>query len=177
MNNNKRTKIKKNIGIVFWVTGLSGVGKSTISELIQKKISKKFGPTIHINGDDLRKIFNLKKYDIKSRKEYVLRYSKFCKFITQQNINVIIALGGLFNFIRKWNRKNLKNYIEIYLIASNHNIKKNDIRKIYNKKNVFGKDLKPELPKKPHFILYNDFKTKPANLSNMLMSKILKKYF
>ena len=64
----------------FWVTGLSGVGKTTISKKLIKLIEKKFGKTIVINGDDLRKIFELKKYDIKSRKEYVLQYSRLCKF-------------------------------------------------------------------------------------------------
>jgi len=171
----KIIKIKKNKGIVFWITGLSGVGKTTIAKAIHKKISNNFGPTLFLNGDDLRRIFKLKKYDLKSRKEYVLQYSKFCKFITSQNINVIIALVGLFNFVRNWNRRNLSNYIEIYIRASNKNIRKNDNRNVYKKNNVFGKDLKPELPNKPHINLFNDFKKKPLILSQSLLKDILKK--
>ena len=32
--NSKIIKIKKNKGIVFWITGLSGVGKTTIAKTI-----------------------------------------------------------------------------------------------------------------------------------------------
>ena len=55
--------IKKKInkkGILFWVTGLSGSGKTTISKLIKDDIVKDYGPTLLISGDDLRKIFKFK---------------------------------------------------------------------------------------------------------------------
>ena len=53
-------KINKNKGIVFWITGLSGSGKTTLAKKIKKDISKIYGPTIMISGDDIRKIFGLK---------------------------------------------------------------------------------------------------------------------
>ena len=167
-------KLKKKYGTVFWITGLSGVGKTTISKNILKKINKHYGPTIFFNGDDLRKIFNLNKYDKESRKEYAIYYSKLCKFIVNQKINVLIAVVGLFHDVRKWNRKNIKNYIEIFVTANKSNIKKKDNRLIYKKKNVFGKDIKAELPKKSHIKIHNNFKTKPSQISSNLFSQIKK---
>ena len=55
-----KKKIKKK-GILFWITGLSGSGKTTISKLIKKDIVTNYGPTILVSGDDLRKIFNFNK--------------------------------------------------------------------------------------------------------------------
>ena len=52
-----------NKGILFWVTGLSGSGKSSIAKKIWPTIKRKFGPTILVNGDDMRSIFKLNKYD------------------------------------------------------------------------------------------------------------------
>ena len=49
-------RLKKNKGIVFWITGLSGSGKTTIGKKIKTKIIKSYGPTIVFNGDDIRKI-------------------------------------------------------------------------------------------------------------------------
>ena len=82
-------KFKRNKGILFWITGLSGSGKTSIAEKIKNKIIKKYGPTLTLSGDDLRTIFNYKKFSRKSRIQYALSYSKFCKYITNQNVNVI----------------------------------------------------------------------------------------
>ena len=46
-----KKRLNKNKGILFWITGLSGSGKSTVGETIHKKIIKKFGPTLLIHGN------------------------------------------------------------------------------------------------------------------------------
>ena len=55
----KKIKLNHNKGILFWVTGLSGSGKTSIAREIKHKISKLYGPTIVVSGDDMRKIFGL----------------------------------------------------------------------------------------------------------------------
>ena len=60
-NRKKLKKINKNKGILFWITGLSGSGKTEISKLIHKFINDKYGKTLLISGDDVRDIFNIKK--------------------------------------------------------------------------------------------------------------------
>ena len=45
----KKIIINKNKGILFWVTGFSGSGKTKISKKILKKISKLYGPTIEVS--------------------------------------------------------------------------------------------------------------------------------
>ena len=84
-------KKNKKKGIVFWITGLSGAGKTSLANGIKKEIKKEFGPTLVVNGDDLRKIFNLNKYDKSSRLEYTKQYSQFVRFTTNQGINVIFT--------------------------------------------------------------------------------------
>ena len=48
----------KNKGILFWITGLSGSGKTTLGRKIKKDITKIYGPTIMISGDDIRKMYD-----------------------------------------------------------------------------------------------------------------------
>ena len=55
---------------IFWITGLPGSGKTSIAKKIHKRIEKKYGPTIEISGDELRKNFLLNKYNIKNREEF-----------------------------------------------------------------------------------------------------------
>ena len=64
-------------GVLIWITGFSGSGKTTLANGIKKKVIKKYGPTLVINGDNLRKIFKLNKYDKNSRLVYVKQYGKY----------------------------------------------------------------------------------------------------
>ena len=111
----KLRKINKKKGILFWVTGLSGSGKTTIAKKITRKINKLYGPTVVISGDNLRNMFNLKGYSYKDRLDTVKKYCKLSKFLTSQKINVIFAVIGMMDPVRDWNRKNIDNYVEIYI--------------------------------------------------------------
>ena len=44
-------------GILFFITGLSGSGKTSIAKKIHKEISQLYGPTLEISGNNFRKIF------------------------------------------------------------------------------------------------------------------------
>ena len=110
-----KKKILKPNGILFWITGLSGSGKSTIAKLIKPRIVKRYGPTVLFNGDDLRNILNFKSYTLKGRLNNGLIFSDLFKFITSQKINVIFAGVGMFHKLRNHNKKIIKNYLEIYI--------------------------------------------------------------
>ena len=99
-------KINRKKGILFWITGLSGSGKSTIASLIKNKIEKKYGPTIILSGDDLRYISSFLKYEKKDRLEFSKAKLKFYKFVTDQKINLIFSTISLFDSVRKENKKN-----------------------------------------------------------------------
>ena len=166
-------KLDKKRGILFWITGLSGAGKTSISNTIYKILKNKYGKTLYVNGDEMRKILDLKSYKNLDRKKGAIKYSKLFKKITDQNINVLFAGMALFDEVRLWNRKNIKNYLEIYIKTDIKNIIKKKFNKIYKKKrNLVGIDIKPEYPKKPDIIINNDFKKTINSLSKELIFKI-----
>ena len=170
-------RIYKNKGIYFFITGFSGSGKSSIAKKIKSSIEKNYGPTILLHGDDLRKIFNLKGYTKNDRKIIAYKYSKLCKKITDNKINVILATVSLFTQVRNWNRKNIKNYLEIYIKSNFKKILKRKQKIFYKKKsdNVVGIKIKPELPKSPDIIITNNFEKQLNILSKKLLIKISKK--
>ena len=169
-------KFSQNKGILFWITGLSGSGKTTIGRKIKREIIKIYGPTIHISGDDLRKIFKINKYDHKSRLKYGKKCCNFAKFITDQKINLIFSIIGMTQSLRDWNRKNIDNYIEIYIKSNIKQILKKKIKKLYtlNKSPVVGINIKPEFPKKPNIVINNNFKKNTQQLANELINKLKK---
>lgn len=171
-----KRKFSKGKGILFWITGFSGSGKSEISYKIKKKIENNFGKTIIISGDNFRKSFNLKNYDKFSRIELGKQYINFLKIILDQNINVIFSVVGLYNDIRNFGRKKIRNYVEIFIDTDIKKIKKNSKKIHYRKKqkNILGLDLKPEIPKKPDIKVKNDFKNSTSKISEKIIKKILK---
>jgi len=166
--------MKKKKGYLFWITGFSGAGKSKIAKKIFKYVNSKLGPTLLINGDDLRRIFKLNDYSKLGRIQNSKKFTKLAKFITDQNINIVFAVVGMMNKPRAWNRKNIKNYLEIFIDTSVKNIIKNNKKKIYKikKNNLVGLDIKPEYPLNPDVVIKNNFKNDINYLSQLAIKKI-----
>lgn len=169
-------KKNKKKGIVFWITGLPGSGKTGIAKKFSKKISSIHGPTLCISGDDLRRIFGVKGYTRKDRILAGKKYIKFLSYLTNQKINVVFAVVGLFHEIHKINRKKFANYFEIFIKSNLKDLRKRKDKSFYKKKtkNVYGQDIKPEFPKRPSVIITNNFKKSLNQLSNELFNKIKK---
>ena len=107
----KRIKINKRKGILFYIHGLSGSGKSRVGQKIKKQITKLYGPTLLISGDNLRKIFELYDYSYSGRLSNTKKFGKLAKSLTDQKINLIFCVVGMMHSARKWYRNNVDNYI------------------------------------------------------------------
>ena len=79
----------------------------------------------------------------------------------------------MFEKIRMWNRKNIKNYVEIYIVKENY--KKLKIKKKL-KKNIVGIDVKAELPQRPDIKIVNNFNQNRKYVANKLIKEINLKF-
>ena len=162
--------------MVIWILGMSGSGKTTLAKLILKKVKHK--KIIHIDGDAIRKIYNDKLgHSLADRETNAERISKLVKYITDQNIIVIASVLSNFPEWLKWNRKNLKNYYEIFLKTNIQILKKRKKLLYSNKiKNVIGLDLKFNNPKKPNLIIKdcNDL-VQLKKIADRIANKIINK--
>lgn len=164
---------------VVWITGLSGSGKSTLANNLTKFLKSKSYPVLMLDGDELRSVFgDNKNFDYDSRLALSRKYSKLCKIISEQNFLVVIATISMFSEIHRWNRKNIKNYLEVYLKVPLSELKKRDSKKIYSKfysgklKNVAGLDLPVEEPKNSDLFFNFDDKTQNSVLLDELIKKL-----
>jgi adenylylsulfate kinase len=159
----KKFDLKKE-GILFWVTGLQGSGKTTISKRIKNEIEKLYGKTLFFDGDLLRNFFDLNDYSEEGRLKLDASYSKFCQHIVKSKINLIFATVSMNHKIREYNKKKYHNYFEIYIRR----------KKLFRKKsrvNIFkliSKD-KVELPKNSDITISNN-----SNI-NLAVKKIISK--
>ena len=165
--------MSKRKGFVLWITGVSGSGKTSISKILYKKIRQKYGPTIIFQGDELRKIFNFKDFSKEGRIKNGYVYSDLIRRISDQGINVIISVIGMFEKIRQRNRKHIPNYIEIFIKCSIREVLKRTKKRHYIKKtSIVGLDINPEFPKKPKIQIVNNFKKTPKQMSDKIFSKL-----
>ena len=96
--------------MILWISGISGVGKTTLARKLYKLIKKKTNNVVWIDGDQFRKIFNNDlKYTLKDRNKNAQRICSFVKFLSSQNINIILSANLTSNKYRSWCKKNLKN--------------------------------------------------------------------
>lgn len=176
MQKPKKIKINKKKGIVFWVEGFSGSGKSSILELVHSKINKKFGPTINVSGDDLRKLYGFYGYKKSDRIKNSYKFSEFLEFLTNKKINVLYSVVGLNHFARKIYKSKISNFLVTLVVADIKKIVKLNKKNTYKKKkNILGIDIKPEYPKNPNFIIKNDMQINLKTLANKFYSDITKK--
>ena len=65
------------MGNVYWITGLSGAGKTTIGKIFYSKLKEIYSNTVFLDGDTLREVFgNDLGYSDADRRKCAMRYSK-----------------------------------------------------------------------------------------------------
>lgn len=163
---------------LYWLTGLSGAGKSTIAHLLYSYLRRKKNNVVYLDGDDLRKIFGTtNNYSPNERKVLALSYSRLCKMLTEQSIDVVIATISMFHEVRDWNRRNITNYKEIYIKVPMEVLIARDQKNLYSKgltgefKQIMGIDLEVEEPISPDLVIENDGTRTPENIVNQIIDK------
>ena len=64
----------------------------------------------------MRDIFNLPKdYSYEGRKKLARIYSKVAKMLSDQGLTVIVSVIAMYEETFKFNRRNIKNYVEVFL--------------------------------------------------------------
>lgn len=145
-------------GILYWITGLSGSGKTTIGNRLYYKMKAKNENVVILDGDILKKIAgNDLGYKREERLERAYRYCSLCKLLTDQGIHVIICTIAMFDEVREWNREHIENYVEVFLDVGLDVLKARNRKELYSGKkgDVAGVDVEIELPKAPDVVIKN----------------------
>ena len=169
--------------MLIWITGLAGSGKTTIGKEVYKKLKVIYPNTVFLDGDSFREILgNDLGHNPKDRFENALRIHRMCKFLTDQNINVICATMSLYKEIHKLNRKKIKNYLEVFIDCDIDELIKRDQKGLYSKalkgeiKNVVGIDLPYDKPENADVTINNTQKSNLEQKVELILNKIDKKF-
>lgn len=166
-------------GTVYWVTGLAGAGKTTISNRLYEEIKAVKPNVVLLDGDILRGIFaRLDAHTLEDRKELAMQYCRLCKELAAQGIDVICATISLFRECHEWNRQSIEKYREIYLKVPMEVLIERDQKKLYSRalkgevKNVWGIDLEVQEPANADMVINNDGSFTPHQVVEQIMESI-----
>ena len=100
--------MRQNMGCVYWLTGLSGAGKTTIGRILYKRLCEKRDGVVFLDGDDLRAVFgNDLGYTAQDRKKSAMRNARLCGLLAGQGLVVVCCTISMFHDVRAYNRATL----------------------------------------------------------------------
>ncbi|MFZ3331846.1 MAG: adenylyl-sulfate kinase, partial [Candidatus Acidiferrales bacterium] len=150
------------VGRVFWITGLSGAGKTTVGRELRNRLHAAGRPVIFLDGDGLRTaIAEDLGHSPDNRRRSAMRNARLCRLLAEQGVDVVCATISLFHEVQRWNRKNIPGYREIYLRVPIEELLRRDSKGIYARaqrgdaREVVGLDVPAEVPEAPDLVLDN----------------------
>lgn len=145
---------------IIWFTGLSGSGKTTMANLLQRFLKKKGFKNKVIDGDSFRKEFKNKLGFSEKDRETNVRIAAFVsKIISENGIIAICSFVSPFRAVRDDIKSSSPNLLEIFCDSSLEVCEKRDTKGLYKKarmgeiKNFTGIDQVYEKPLKPDLVL------------------------
>lgn len=157
-------------GTVYWLTGLSGAGKTTIAHGLFERLRADKDNVVLLDGDTLRLVFgNDLAHDEEARRRSAMRNARLCHMLSGQGIDVVCATISMWEDCRAWNRANIPHYLEIYLRVPLELLRERDPKGIYARvargelENVVGVDLAAEEPVTPDLVIDNYGAATPAD--------------
>ena len=163
------------MGEVYWITCLSGAGKTTIVKIVYEKLKGKYPNTVFLDGDTLREIFGgIFGYEEEDRRQCAMCYARLCAMLEKQGIHVVCCTISMFHSVREWNRKHICNYREIYVKVSWETLQTRNQKGLYDtakgEESVVGIQVKFEEPEQPDLVLLNDGLTTPEEQAQIILS-------
>ncbi|MEP6012252.1 MAG: adenylyl-sulfate kinase, partial [Parasphingorhabdus sp.] len=166
---------------VLWFTGLSGSGKSTIANEVEKSLNLMNRHTFLLDGDNVRHGLNKDLgFTEADRIENIRRVGEVAKLMTDAGLIVLTAFISPFRAERKMVRDMLPDaeFIEIFVDTPLEVAEERDVKGLYKKarsgklKNFTGIDSPYEPPENPE-IRVNTVEMTPAEATDFILSQIM----
>lgn len=170
-------------GIVLWMYGLSGSGKSTIAAVVERKLHDQGRFAVILDGDNFRHGLNADLgFSDEDRQENVRRISEVAKMFARQGVIVLVSVITPKKILREQARAIIgERFREIFIRASFETCAQRDPKGLYAKAiageipQFTGKDSVFEEPEDPELLI--DTEITKANQAAEQIIDLLTQFF
>jgi len=165
--------------VTLWFTGMSGSGKSTVSEIVEV-ILRDAGYKVEVlDGDIVRT--NLSKglgFSKEDRDLNIKRIGFVCNLLTRNGVIAIAAAISPYKEVRDYNRREIGDFIEIFCKCPLEVLIDRDVKGLYKKalageiENFTGVSDPYEEPEKPEVTIESDSET-PEESARKVLDKMI----
>lgn len=176
-----RANLKNQRPALLWFTGLSGSGKSTIANLVEKKLHRMNRHSFLLDGDNVRHGLNRDLgFTEADRIENIRRVGEVAKLMSDAGLIVITAFISPFRVEREMVRGMLPEgeFIEVFIDTPLAEAEKRDVKGLYKKaragqlKNFTGIDSPYEAPENPEIRIDTTAMT-PEEAADLIIDRLL----
>ena len=153
-----RARLKGQTARVVWLTGLSGSGKSTIANLVEKRLAAAGRHTYLLDGDNVRHGLNRDLgFTDADRVENIRRVAEVARLMVDAGLIVLVSFISPFRAERRMARDLMgqDEFVEVYVDTPLAEAERRDVKGLYKKaragelKNFTGIDSPYEPPEHP----------------------------
>jgi len=164
-------------GVTVWFTGLSGAGKTTISQVVAKKLKDAGCKLEVLDGDIVRT--NLTKglgFSKEDRDENIRRIGFVSNLLTRNGVIVIVSAISPYRDIRDEVRGKIGDFVEVFVNAPLATCEERDVKGLYKKarageiKQFTGISDPYEAPLKPEIECRTDLEELDESVKKVLQS-------
>jgi bifunctional enzyme CysN/CysC len=157
-----RAALKGQRGRVVWLTGLSGSGKSTIANLVEKRLHADGRHTYLLDGDNVRHGLNKDLgFTDEDRVENIRRVAEVAKLMVDAGLIVLVSFISPFRAERRMARELQAegDFVEVYVDTPLSVAEQRDVKGLYRKaragelKNFTGIDSPYEAPENAEIVI------------------------
>ncbi len=174
-----RTMRSGHRGAVVWFTGLSGAGKSTIAQALERELFQRAMHTYVLDGDNIRHGLNSNLgFSPEDRVENIRRVSEVAKLMADAGAVVITAFISPYRMDRSRAREialeGNAEFIEVFVDAPLEVCERRDPKDLYKKarageiQDFTGIDAPYEAPEDPEIVVRTDEQTVDESVATIL---------
>ncbi|MFD5734750.1 adenylyl-sulfate kinase [Streptomyces sioyaensis] len=168
---------------VVWITGLSGVGKSTVARLVADRLTASGKRPVLLDGDRLREILPVAfGYETADRRRLALFYAQLAHQLAAQGHLVVCSTISLLHEVHDWNRRHTPGYVEVWLRAPIEELRTREGRAAFygpegadagSLRGVVGVDTRAEFPRTPDLVIDNHGETTAEQAADLIMRAVV----